>query len=625
MRRFAYILFGLIIAATACSKEGGELVYTPSNPSVLRSITCEVGSYILDEHTTTEIPFRVNEPKALFNYVASSDGFQVHLRLEGDILRSPEEFMLIGVRSDESEEGLYYATISDAGLGKMYSRRVHIVIKQQSGELIISNAVRVASANYVSGITAVRLTKSSNPALKADLEFEYNAPNHTFNAHIEGYVADRVFIPEFEADGVDRIEVNGLKIDSAGTPVDLSHDAEVVAYVGDMKVEYKLHLSCFTGLPVLRIETPNRQSVWSKEQWVEGSKLWLDGMARFDDIEGVEMAIRGRGNSTWGYEKKPYAIKFTEKQKVMGMPKHKRWVLLANYMDRTLLRNRVAYYLAEQTSLAWTPHCEFVELILNGVHLGQYLLCEQVRVDNDRIAITEMTPQDNSAEAITGGYLLELDFHFDNQWQWHTQRNVPFAVKFPDEEDLTQQQFDWIINYIGEVERTLYGSDYRDESKGYRKYIDAQSFIDYWLIYEICVNHELANPGSVFLAKDRGGRLVAGPVWDFDWGTFSYNASPAAQHGLFMQWAWWYGRLFDDPYFEALASERWAVLKPKFESVFSFIEREREYISRSWDVNFDMWNIATNINGDEWLTKDQAIDRMVEVLRERIDIIDRAL
>lgn len=622
MYRVAHILLCLL-AIVACSEQGSETEVT--RPAKLRTVTCEVGSYMLDVNGTVEIPFRVEEPRALFNYAASTDGFQVQLRLKDNINSRPEEFSLTSVRADDKEQGLYYALISDMGTQNMYSRMVHVVIKLESGELKISNPVRIASSNYVSGITSVRLTKSSNPSLQRDIEFKYDATTRTFNAHIDDYISNRVFITEFEAEGIDSIEVNGKRIDSVGTPIDFGQDAIVVAHTGGMQVTYKLHLSCFTGLPVLRIETPNRQSVWSKEQWVEGSKLWLDGMARFDDIEGVEMAIRGRGNSTWGYEKKPYAIKFTEKQEVMGMPKHKRWVLLANYMDRTLLRNRVAYYLAEQTSLAWTPHCEFVELILNGVHLGQYLLCEQVRVDNDRIAITEMTPQDNAGAAITGGYLLELDFHFDNQWQWHTQRNVPFAVKFPDEEDLTQQQFDWIINYIGEVERTLYGSDFKDETNGYRKYIDAQSFIDYWLIYEICVNHELANPGSVFLTKDRSGKLVAGPVWDFDWGTFSYNASPAAQHGLFMQWAWWYGRLFEDPYFKTLASERWAVLKPKFETVFDFIEREREYISESWDVNFKMWSISTNINGDEWLTRDEAIDRMVEITRERIDIIDRAL
>lgn len=584
-----------------------------------------MGSYTLGDRTTTEIAFRVDEPKALFNYATTSPECQVQLRLAEDVLKRPEEFTLLRVRADDVEQGLYHAMIADAGTGKMYSRQVRIAIKRESGELVLSNPVRVASSNYISGITAVRLTKSSNPSLKRDIEFEYDAPTRTFHAHIDEYISNRVFIPEFTADGVDCIEVDGTAIDNAGTPIDFSRNATVVAYVGDMMVEYRLSLGCFTGLPVLRIETPGRQGVWSKEEWVEGSTLWLDGMARFDDIEGVEMAIRGRGNSTWGYEKKPYAIKFAEKQEVMGMPKHKRWVLLANYMDRTLLRNRVAFYLAEQTSLAWTPHCEFVELFLNGEHLGQYLLCEQVRVDNDRIAITEMTPQDNSGDAITGGYLLELDFHFDNMWQWHTARNVPFAVKFPDEEDLTEQQFDWIMNYIGTVESTLYGNDFKSEVNGYRKYIDAQSFIDYWLIYEICVNHELANPGSIYLTKDRNGKLVAGPVWDFDWGTFSYNASPAAQHGLFMQWAWWYGRLFDDPYFKNLASERWEILKPKFETVFNFIDSERAYISRSWDANYSMWGISTDINGDEWLTKDEATDRLVRITRERMEIIDRAL
>lgn len=621
MRILRYIL--PLLLAFACSSEGDDTAVV--TPSVLRSIECEVGSYTLGDRTTTEIAFRVEEPKALFNYATTSPECQVQLRLADDVLKRPEEFTLLRVRADDVEQGLYHAMIADAGTGKMYSRQVRIAIKRESGELLLSNPVRVASSNYLSGITGVRLSKSSNPSLKRDIEFEYDAPTRTFHAHIDEYISDRVFIPEFTADGVDRIEVDGTAIDNAGTPIDFSRNATVVAYVGDMMVEYRLSLGCFTGLPVLRIETPGGQGVWSKEEWVEGSTLWLDGMARFEDIEGVEMAIRGRGNSTWGYEKKPYAIKFTEKQEVMGMPKHKRWVLLANYMDRTLLRNRVAFYLAEQTSLAWTPHCEFVELFLNGEHLGQYLLCEQVRVDNDRIAITEMTPQDNSGDAITGGYLLELDFHFDNMWQWHTARNVPFAVKFPDEEDLTEQQFDWIMNYIGTVESTLYGNDFKSEVNGYRKYIDAQSFIDYWLIYEICVNHELANPGSVYLTKDRNGKLVAGPVWDFDWGTFSYNASPAAQHGLFMQWAWWYGRLFDDPYFKALASERWEILKPKFETVFNFIDSERAYISRSWDTNYSMWGISTDINGDEWLTKDEATDRLVRITRERMEIIDRAL
>lgn len=375
----------------------------------------------------------------------------------------------------------------------------------------------------------------------------------------------------------------------------------------------------------MRIETPNRVGIYSKDEWTEQSTLWLDGMGIFEDIDGVQLSIRGRGNSTWGYEKKPYNIKFDKKQEVMGMPKHKRWCLLANYMDRTLIRNKVAYYLAEQTSLAWTPRCEFVELILNGEHLGSYLVAEHIKVDENRVDITEMETTDNSGDAVTGGYLLELDFHFDNEWQWWGASGTPFAVKYPEEEDLTPQQLAWIKGYIGEVESVLYGEGFTDTQNGYAKYIDMQSFVDYWFIYEICVNHELANPGSVYLTKERNGKLCAGPVWDFDWGTFSFNASPQAQWGLFMTHAWWYSRLFKDENFKRFAAERWMELKPKFMTVFGFIDSQSEYIYRSWYKNFGIWSISTTINGDERLSYPESISRLTDVTRSRIEIIDREL
>lgn len=621
MTALRHIVATLLLFAVACSAEESFDSPTPT----LRSIECDNRSYSLDELGTEVIPFRVKDANALFNYAISSAGFQVELRLEDSIGKSPTEFELVRIEADSNEKGLYRATITDNGTSAMYSHKVHIVIKLQSGELVLSNAVRISSSNYVSGISDIVIEKRSNPSLKSDVRFVYDTSSRCYKAHIDDYIAERCFVVKFEADGIDNIEVNGVAIDGTEAEIDFRTDATITGSASGIALEYRLHLDCFTGLPVVHINTPGGQGVWSKDEWVEGSTLHLDGMAQFKDIEPVEVAIRGRGNSTWGYEKKPYAIKFSEKQKVMGMPKHKRWVLLANYMDRTLLRNRVALFLASQTSLAWTPRSEFVELILNGEHLGQYLLTEQVHVDNDRVAITEMTADDNAGEAITGGYLLELDFHYDNMWQWWTSHGVPFSVKFPDDEDLTSAQLEWIKSHIAEVESVLYGNNFSHPSEGYNKYIDAQSFVDYWLIYEICVNHELANPGSVYIAKDRNGKLVAGPVWDFDWGTFSYNASPQAEWGLFMTHAWWYDRLFDDPAFEALARERWRVLKPKFMEVFDFIDREREYIARSWSRNFAMWGISTDINGDESLPFGAAIDRLTDITSERIEIIDNAL
>ncbi|MBR1794578.1 MAG: CotH kinase family protein [Bacteroidales bacterium] len=231
--------------------------------------------------------------------------------------------------------------------------------------------------------------------------------------------------------------------------------------------------------------------------------------------------------SDWEWPKKPYLIKFDQKQSLFGMPAHKRWVLLANFMDRSLMRNLVSMKVASMTAFDWTPGCVPVELVLNGKHQGSYLLIEQVRVDDDRVDIAEMTPEDNTGDAVTGGYLLEF----------------PFGVKYPDEEDLTKQQLAYIKKYVSDAANTLYGQDFQDSEKGWRAFLDEDSFIDYWIVFEVMGNHELGNPGSVFMHKDRGGKLVAGPCWDFDWGVLSYNTSPQARTGLINGKAIWYERL----------------------------------------------------------------------------------
>ena len=589
----------------------------------LSSIEISTTKYSIEPNESIDIMFRVEHPQALFNYAVSSANCQVELRLADNITAKPKHISITKITEAE-QVGTYYATITDNGSGELYSDRIHLIIKHSSGEIVRSNIVIIQSSNFVGGITGIRLEKSKNSALKSDVAFSYNNATRTFSAHIDEYIADRRFIPTITYENVDNITI-GDAVVSADQPLNFHKDITITATLDGNSTDYTLHLSCFTGIPVMRIDTPNNVGIYSKDEWTEQSTLWLDGMGIFEDIDGVKLSIRGRGNSTWGYEKKPYNIKFDKKQEVMGMPKHKRWCLLANYMDRTLLRNRVAYYLAEQTSLAWTPRCEFVELILNGEHLGSYLVAEHIKVDENRVNITEMEPTDNSGDAVTGGYMLELDFHFDNDWQWYGASGTPFAVKYPEEEDLTTQQLEWIKSYIAEVESVLYGANFADPQNGYAKYIDMQSFVDYWLIYEICVNHELANPGSVYLTKERNGKLKAGPVWDFDWGTFSYNASPQAQWNLFMTGAWWYSRLFKDEKFMTLASERWAVLKPKFMTVFNFIDEQSDYIQRSWYKNFGIWSISTNINGDETLTYPAAVNRMTEITRQRIDIIDRAL
>ena len=395
-----------------------------------------------------------------------------------------------------------------------------------------------------------------------------------------------------------------------------------------------------TGLPIVYVDTQNGWAVNSKETFVPAA-LRIEGTEEYEGLENVTCEIRGRGNTTWSWPKKPYLIKLEKKQGVLGMPKHKRWVLLANFMDRTLMRNLVSMKVASLTRLDWTPHCVPVELVLNGVHKGSYLLIEQVRVDKNRVNITEMEPTDNDGEAVTGGYLLELDFHYDNEVQWVDPRGsgnawsggIPFGVKYPDEDDLTSQQLTYIKNYIYEAAETIYGENFTDPDNGYAKYIDVDSFIDYWIVFEVMGNHELGNPGSVYMHKDRGGKLVAGPCWDFDWGVLSYNTSPQAKTGLINGKAIWYAQLFKDPAFQAKVKDRFQELLPELRKIPDYMDECEKLLTESAKLNFAMWNPAEDasmnggyiINGDENMTFHNAIARLKDNYKKRLDVISGKL
>lgn len=383
-----------------------------------------------------------------------------------------------------------------------------------------------------------------------------------------------------------------------------------------------------TGLPVVYVDTEDGKEVVSKEDYLK-AVFKINGMGRFGDLEEVPCSVRGRGNTTWTWPKKPYLIKFDKKQSIFGLPKHKRWILLANFMDRTLMRNLIAYKVGSMTSLDWTPHCQSVELVMNGKHVGNYLLIEQIRADSNRVPCED-------------GFLLECDFHYDNEIQWiqtpgkcmQMQDGIPFGIKYPDYDDgLTGLMLNEIKEYVRTVSEVIYGENFKDDSEGYVKYLDVKSFIDYWIVFEVMINHELGNPGSVFLHKSADGKLTAGPIWDFDWGVLSYNVSPQARNGLVNRDSFWYARLFDDPDFKAAVKSRWNELLPQLKTIPAFIDEMEKTLQTSAELNFKMWDPAEDasqnggviVNGDERMTYNAAVARLKKIYEERLEIISKNL
>ncbi len=380
-------------------------------------------------------------------------------------------------------------------------------------------------------------------------------------------------------------------------------------------------------LPTMYLTTPEdpeapegRKEINSKEVWVENCEIRIVNADGSEDLNVSKASLRGRGNSTWGYPKKPFAIKLDKKEEVLDMPRHKRWVLLANWMDRTLMRNSVAFEIARKTSLAWTPRGEFVEVVLNGEHLGNYYLCEHIKVDENRVNIVELDESDTEEPTITGGYLVEMDTYYDEINKFKTSiRQMPVNIKEPDEDVLNSTQMAYIEGYFNRIETLLY-DDNPPEGESYTDYMDVASFIDWWLVHELTLNGEPNHPKSSFMHKDREGKLFAGPVWDFDWGTFVPGVND-----ILIKNSIWFDKLFQDADFVAEVKSRWNMLKPEFETVIDYINEEASYIRESAEVNSEMWPITIHVNGDEKMSFDQAVNRLRTVYRDRIDLLDRII
>ena len=231
------------------------------------------------------------------------------------------------------------------------------------------------------------------------------------------------------------------------------------------------------------------------------------------DLTGVKLDyIRGRGNSTWDADKKPYKVKFYKGQNLFGMGKNKHWILLANRYDNSLIRNRMTYWLGEQLGMEYTPQCIPVDVVMNGEYYGSYLLCEQIRVDESRVNIFDLeeTPNETDPTKITGGYLLSMDpgEEDDPYRSFKTTKGMDFTIEGPSFEDYQNDaQRLYIQNYVQNAEDAIFGKDFRDkDGKSYTEFIDLDSFAKYWWMQEFSENGDAYINGSTFLYKKENAK-----------------------------------------------------------------------------------------------------------------------
>lgn len=259
-----------------------------------------------------------------------------------------------------------------------------------------------------------------------------------------------------------------------------------------------------TNLPTVIINTENAQEIVSKENEIS-SNVYIISENGTNLLSTSETGVRGRGNASWDqFPKKPYRLKFKSKQSPLGAPASaKKWTLISNYSDKSLMRNILAFEASRRIGQAYTPYCHPVDVIVNGEYRGCYQLCDQVEAAEGRVPAKD-------------GYLIEIDAYAWKEvsafWSW---KGTPVTIKHPDEDDITDAQRNHIESFFNQMETAALGSDFTDPEKGYRKYLDLESFLRNLLVGDFCGNTDLL--WSVYMYKDAAdGKLYTGPTWDHD-------------------------------------------------------------------------------------------------------------
>lgn len=277
-----------------------------------------------------------------------------------------------------------------------------------------------------------------------------------------------------------------------------------------------------TNLPTVSIHTEAgydpRDKVYEMPSFItityDGGKL----------IQEYPITARGRGNASWGYPKKPWRIKFNDgkshhmlRGSAQESPsKAKKWTLINNWGDKTLMRNCLAFEVSKRLDALYTPWCQPVDVIMNGEYKGCYQLCDQVSVDKNRVPVTEMETWDNEEPEVTGGYLVEVDAYASQESSWfNSSRGNPVTIKHPGDDDITTQQHNYIRDYFNLMESAVFASNYTDPQDGYRKYLDIESFLKHFIIGEFSGNMDTY--WSTYMYKEREeNQFHVSPCWDFD-------------------------------------------------------------------------------------------------------------
>ena len=368
----------------------------------------------------------------------------------------------------------------------------------------------------------------------------------------------------------------------------------------------------------------------------------------YSGIAGIE--IRGSYSAT--LPQKPYGIETRDTQgnnnnvSLFGMPQENDWILIANYNDKTFLRNVLAFDLFEKMG-HYAPRTKLCEVVVNDIYNGIYVFTEKIKRDNGRVDIAKLDLDDNFGDSLTGGYIFRVDY-WDQNNSWISNYNNPnfpndavrYVYNYPDYDEITVQQKNYIQNLVGDFEDALWSNDFEDPILGYRPYINTRSFIDYFIVNEFARNVDGFKKSRNFY-KDKSSKdslIYAGPVWDFDWAYKDHSSSMINGSGWRHDYSGptdvkppgWYIRLLQDSTFANELNCRYFNLRNTIldtTNIFSFIDSLSSMVSEPQNRHYTRWpilgiNVGTPEVGNQPTSYSGEIIKFKSWINERLLWLD---
>ena len=351
-----------------------------------------------------------------------------------------------------------------------------------------------------------------------------------------------------------------------------------------------------------------------------GKRNSLTDKASFTSVMGIE--YRGATSQQF-FPKKPYGIELRDStgvnsvsKSVLGMPAESDWVLNATYNDKTLIRETLTYDFYRKMSKYYASRFRYCELVLNGEYRGIYIVMERLKRDKNRVPITSIKKTDITGDAVTGGYILKIDKTVGSTSRlWKSPypsgpRNINLDIQIdrPKPEDLAEEQFQYIKKYVTDFEASLAGPDFRDPTKGFRAFVDEQSFIDYLLLTEVCKNVDGYRLSAYFYKErdSKGGKITMGPIWDYN---LTYGNADYCEGNSYVGWAFnfsrvcpkddfvlpfWWDRLLQDLDFARKVKEKYKALRKTVltpERLGAYVDSSATALTEARQRNFVKWPV----------------------------------